>query len=379
MTKTTRRELLAVIKQRYLKASRLEKTAILNEFCEGTGYHRLYAIRILQAAHHYRSGSRKRRRTYSSSLMAFIVKIWELLEYPCGTRLKPQLVPMAESLMRAKEVEPLSDDEWRQLRAISGKTLDRRLKREREIRRLRRNRGMTRHGSLIKSAVPVRITDWNTQKIGFMEMDTVAHNGGDPSGSFIYSLDMVEIATGWSEQAAILGKSEEAILDAVSKIRSGLPFALQGLDSDSGGEFVNWHMVRYCDKENLMFTRSRPNRKNDNAYVEQKNYTHIRKWLGYRRYDTIAQQNLINNLYRNELRQFNNFFRPVMKILRKEKVNNSVSKKTYGAALTPCQRLMESKQIPLETKAKLRELYESLNPVKLKEAIAAKLKRIRES
>jgi len=131
----------------------------------------------------------------------------------------------------------------------------------------------------------------------------------DPSGEFVYSLDMLEIATGWSEQVAVLGKGELGIVAAIDKIHKGLPFELKGLDSDSGGEFIKWHMVRYCDKKKLFFTRSRPDRKNDNAYVEQKNYTHIRKWLGYRRYDTKEQRDLINDLYRNELRRFNNYFR----------------------------------------------------------------------
>ena len=322
--------------------------------------------------------SRKRHRKYDSAFLSLVIKLWELLEYPCGTRLKPQLVPLTESLVRAKEIS-VSDEEWKRLRNVSAKTLDRRLKRERDIRHLKRNRGMTRHGSLVKSAIPIRITDWDTKEVGFMEMDTVAHNGGNPSGSFVYSLDMVEIATGWSEQAAILGKSEEAVVDAIREIRAALPFPLAGLDSDSGGEFVNWHMVRYCEQEKLFFTRSRPNRKNDNAYVEQKNYTHIRKWMGYRRYDTAAQQNAMNGLYRNELRLFNNFFRPVMKILKKKKVNNSICKKTYGEALTPYQRLVQCKDIPPETKAGLRKLYESLNPAQLKKEIEAKLKRIRES
>lgn len=138
-------------------------------------------------------------------------------------------------------------------------------------------------------------------------------------------------------------------------------------------------MVRWCKENNLSFTRSRPYYKNDNAYVEQKNYTHIRKWLGYGRYDNAKQLEMINDLYRNELRQFNNFFLPVMKIKSKEKVNNSVCKKTYDTAQTPYQRLMNSKQIPLKTKPELLKIYESLNPVKLKETIKAKLKRIIQS
>lgn len=381
MTQTTKKELLLEVKKRYLQADYKGKIGILNEFCKNTGYHRKHAIRILAVSYSSVSPDRRKKRSlnYGSNLFLLIIKIWELLEYPCGKRLQPQLLPMAESLERNREIEPLQPSIKHQLTSISAKTLDRRLKKERAIRRLKKNRGTTRHGSLLKSSIPVRITNWNTRKIGFMEMDTVAHNGGDPSGEFIYSLDMVEIATGWSEQVAVLGKGEKGIVTAIDQVRQGLPFHLQGLDSDSGGEFVNWHMVRYCDKEKLFFTRSRPDRKNDNAYVEQKNYTHIRKWLGYRRYDTKEQVDLINDLYRNELRRFNNYFRPVMKIKSKEKVNNSVCKKKYGKALTPYQRLMQSKQIPLKIKTQLQKLYESLNPVKLKAAIEVKLKRIRES
>lgn len=376
MTKTTRKELLSAIKQRYLKATREEKTEILNEFCKSTDYNRLYAIRILQAGHQYKSWTRNRPSTYDSKFMLLVIRLWELLDYPCGTRLKPQLLPLVESLVRSGELPEVSESWKRQLRKISAKTLDRRLKRERITRRLKKNRGTTRHGSLLKSSVPIRITNWDTRRIGFMEMDTVAHCGDQLAGDFIYSLDIVEIATGWSEQIAVMGKGEEGIVKAIEAIKQALPFDLKGLDSDTGSEFVNWHMVRWCKENNLSFTRSRPYYKNDNAYVEQKNYTHIRKWLGYRRYDTQNQLQMIKDLYRNELRQFNNFFRPVMKIISKEKVNNSVCKKKYGQALTPYQRLMQSNQIPPKTRSALQKLYESLNPVKLKATIEAKLKRI---
>ena len=260
---------------------------------------------------------------------------------------------------------------------ISAKTLDRKLKPERERLRLKRNRGTTRHGSLLKSSIPIRITNWDTIKVGFMEMDTVAHNGGDPAGEFIYSLDMVEIASGWSEQYAVMGKGEKGKASAIANIKNNLPFNLKGLDSDSGSEFINWHLVKYCDKNKLFFTRSRPDRKNDNAYVEQKNYTHIRRILGYGRYDTQQQLNIMNDLYRNELRLFNNFFRPVMKIVSKEKINNSVCRKKYDEAKTPYQRLLESKQLNHKQKQKLTEIYFSLNPVKLKNIIDRKVRKIK--
>ncbi len=376
MTTISGRDLLKALKARYLKATLEEKSKSLDEFCQNTGYNRKYAIRILQAGHRYVTKTKTGRKKYPGEILQLIVKIWELLDYPCGKRLKPSLLPIAETLERCKEIHPLNPEVKSQLGTIGRNTLDRYLKNERVARRLSRGRGATRHGSVLKSSIPIRITNWDTANIGFMEMDTVAHCGDNLSGEFIYSLDMVEIATGWSEQIAVMGKGEAGIVAAIEEIKKGLPFDLKGLDSDTGSEFVNWHMVKWCKENKLFFTRSRPDRKNDNAYVEQKNYTHIRKWLGYRRYDTKRQLQLINDLYRNELRRFNNYFRPVMKIKTKEKVNNSVCKKTYDTAQTPYQRLMRSKQTPLKIKEQLRRLYESLNPVKLKEAIALKLKRI---
>ena len=212
-----------------------------------------------------------------------------------------------------------------------------------------------------------------------MEMDTVAHNGGDPGGQFICSLDLVEIFSSWSEQRAVMGKGKIGVVKQIESIKQSVPFKIKGLDSDTGSEFVNWHMVDYCAENKIFFTRSRPDRKNDNAYVEQKNYTHIRKRLGYRRYNTQKQLKLINDLYKNELRLFNNFFRPVMKIESKEKINNSVCKKRYDKAQTPYQRLINSNKISKQKKEELTILYLSLNPVQLKKVIDRKLKIIRQS
>lgn len=380
MTNMSKKELIDEIKPRYLKADKKGKGMILDEFCRNAGYDRKYAIRILQAGYDYHrvknEGRKKRIRKYDSELMSSIIKIWEFLEYPCGIRLKPVLLPTTEAFERCGSLL-ISDNNRRQLDLISAKTLDRRLGKEREIRKLSRNRGTTRHGSLLKSSIPIRITNWDTNKIGFMETDTVAHNGGDPSGEFIYSLDLVEIATGWSEQSAVMGKGEAGIIRSIDEIRNELPFDLLGLDSDGGSEFINWNMVRYCENNKLFFTRSRPDRKNDNAYVEQKNYTHIRQWLGYGRYDTMEQLAAINDLYRNELRLFNNFFRPVMKIVSKEKINNSICRKKYDQAKTPYQRILDSKTVAREKKLELKKIYLSLNPIELKQKIKQKIERIR--
>lgn len=380
MTKMSKRELISATKQRYLKAGKKEKTKILDEFCGNTGYGRKYAIQVFSPKCDYgrveREGRRPRKKIYGSDCLAVAIKVWELLKYPCGVRLQPNLLSTLEPLIRFKEIS-VSEEILEKLATISARTLDRRLGKEREIRKLDRRRGTTRHGSLLKSSIPIRITNWDTSEAGFMEMDTVAHNGGDPSGEFIYTLDMVDICFGWSEQCAVMGKGEIGVVKAVAVIKRALPFDLKGVDSDSGSEFVNWHMVRYCGNNNLYFTRSRPDRKNDNAYVEQKNYTHVRDWLGYGRFDTPAQLAAINDLYRNELGLYNNFFLPVMKIASKEKINNSVCRKKYDIAKTPYQRLIESPQISTEQKQKLRRLYLTLNPIQLKKAIDEKIRRIK--
>jgi len=375
----SKKELLSAIKPRYLKACRKEKGEILKEFCTNTRYSRKYAIKILAAGFDHnriaKVGRKQRKRKYDSAVMQTIMLIWKTLDFPCGTRLQPMLVEMYQVLARHKEI--IADNEIEEkLKTISSSTLDRRLKREREIRHLKRNRGMTCRGTLLKSSISIRITNWDTSKLGFTELDTVAHNGGDPSGQFVFTLDQTEIFSGWTEQYATMGKGERGVLNAVKTIRKGLPFPLLGVDGDNGGEIINYHMLRYCKTEKLVYTRSRPNMKNDNAYVEQKNYTHIRKLIGYHRYDTKKQLNLINDLYRNEYRLHTNFFRPVMKIQSKEKINNSVCKKTYDIAKSPYQRLMTCDQINKKQKEKLKQLYFSLNPVQLKREIDRKILRI---
>ncbi len=382
MTNMGRKELLEAIKPRYIKAAKNAKAGILNEFCQNTGYNRDYAVRILQAGYDHnrveRIGRKSRKKKYDNNLIATVVKIWELLEYPCGQRLQPNLMPTIDALVRHGELK-VNEKMLTLIKTISAKTLDRRLKRERENRHLSRNRGTTRHGSLLKSSIPIRITNWNLNEAGNLETDTVAHNGGDPSGEFVYSLDLVEIYSGWSEQQAVMGKGERGIVKAIDEMKATMPFAIKGLDSDSGGEFINWHLVKYCQKNNWFFTRSRPDRKNDNAYVEQKNRTHIRNWLGFGRYDTMGQMKLINDLYRKELRLFNNFFRPVMKIKTKEKINNSVCKKTYDIAQTPFQRLIDSNVLTNKQKKELTQIFLSLNPLALKRIINKKIIQIRKT
>jgi hypothetical protein len=380
MNQMTKKELIKEVKPRYLKANKENKSKILDEFCKSTRYNRKYAITILQAKFDNdrikNNGRKKRKSTYANQVITTAIKVWEILDFPCGARLKPQLPPMIGALERHKEIS-VSQKIKNLLKRISAKTLDRKLKKERQIRKLNRNRGTTARGSLLKSSIPIRITDWDTEKLGFAETDTVAHNGGDPSGEFIYSLDIVEIYSGWSEQYAVMGKGEEGVVKAMDEIEKDLPFDLLGLDSDSGGEFINWHLVRHCEKKNIFFTRSRPDRKNDNAHIEERNNTRVRKLLGFGRFDTMEQLKAINDLYRGELRLYNNFFLPIMKIVSKEKINNSVCRKKYDEAKTPYQRLMACPQLSQKKKSELKKLYLSLNPAKLKNEIDKKIKKIK--
>ena len=380
MTTMSKKELISATKARYLKSGKKAKGKILDEFCASTGYARKYAIAILAAGYNndraVQMGRKAREPKYGSNVILVVEKIWELLDFPCGVRLKPSLPEMYDTLARHKEIS-LNETLKIQLAEIGAKTIDRRLKKERERRHLNRNRGTTRHGSLLKSSIPIRITDWDTSRLGFTEIDTVAHNGGNPSGECAFTLDVTEIYSGWTEQYAVLGKGETGVLEALKNIRQSLPFSLKGIDGDNGGEIINYHMLQYCAKEKLVYTRSRPDRKNDNAYIEQKNDSHVRRIVGYGRYDSQRQVKQLNALYRNEYRLFTNLFRPVMKIKSKAKINNSVCRKIYDQARSPYQRLLTSRQMKPADKDKLTKLYLSLNPVQLKQAIDRQAVKIR--
>ena len=380
MTSMGKKELVSAIKARYLKADKNEKSKILDEFCQSTGYARKYAIRILAAGYDNnrvaRVGRNGREKKYDHVTMSAAIKIWEVLDFPCGQRLQPALPEMYATLVRFREMT-FNEATKAGLETISAKTLDRRLKKERERRHLKRNRGLTCRGNLLKSQIPIRITDWDTAKLGYAEIDTVAHNGGDPSGEFIFTLDLTEIFSGWSEEEAVMGKGETGVLKATKNIRKDLPFDLLGIDGDNGGEIINYQMLKYCTEEKLVYTRSRPNRKNDNAYVEQKNHTHVRQLVGYGRYDTCEQLKMLNDLYRKEYRLFTNYFRPVMKIKSKEKINNSLCRKRYDVAKSPYQRLLNCDQLSQEKKDELTKLYLSLNPVQLKRAITEKVAKLK--
>ena len=371
-----RNEYLKVLRERYLEAiTRKEKSWILDEYCANTGQVRKYVIRKIQPGVDLKPKQRKKRKEiYDGQVRAALARIWEIFDYPCGQRLKPLFALELDRLRRLGELKA-SDEVTEKLNRISSATIDRKLKHQRGLLHLSRSRARSKHGSLLKQKIPIRLTEWDTSQLGYVEADMVVHCGSSTLGEYVNTLSTTEISSGWWEGEAIMGKSQEHSFWALKQIRKRTPFAWRGLDSDNGSEFINQILYKYCHKERIEFTRSRPNRKNDNAYIEQKNWTHVRKVLGYLRYDTLEELMIINDLYHHELRLYKNFFQPVMKLQSKERIGGRVKRK-YDVPRTPYQRLMESEQIPEEAKEELQRIYLSLNPAELKREIDAKLEEL---
>lgn len=368
----SRRQYLMELREEYLKATKKDKTRILNEYTKNTRHNRKYVIAILNADDVWanKCARKLRPKRYGSEINAPLVKLWGIFDFPCGQRLKPCITEELERLRVFGEIN-ISDKTAAQLKQMSSATIDRRLKVPRQVER-RRRFCTTRPGSLLKRKIPIRLTDWDTQKIGFLEVDLVAHCGSSARGEFLNTVSLTEIATGWWEGEAIMGKGQKVTLEAIKLMKLRTPFKWLGLDSDNGGEFINYPLSDYCHYEKLIFTRSRENKKNDNAYVEQKNWTHVRKILGYFRYDTASEQVIINSLYRNELRLYKNFFQPIMKLAEKVRIGSKRHRK-YEPAKTPFKRLIESDQVDEATKLELKAVYRKLNPAALKRAIEKKI------
>jgi len=345
----SRNQYLKVLRERYLKVkSKKEKTQILNEYCYNTNQARKYVIRKIQTGVDQRPRQRKKRKeTYDGQVKAALAKVWEIFDCPCGQRLKPILEVEVARLRELAELR-VSDEVALKLKKMGSATIDRKLKHQREVLHLLRSKGGPKPGSLLKQKIPIRLTEWDTSKVGYVEMDLVVHCGSSSFGEYINTLSTTEVSSGWWEGEAITGKSQQSTFQALKKIRERTPFDWKGLDSDNGSEFINDILYKYCHRENLEFTMSRPSRKNDNAYIEQKNWTHVRKVLGYLRYDTLAELSIINDLYRGDLRLYKNFFQPVMKLISKERIGGSVKRK-YDTPKTPYQRLMDSGQISEQT------------------------------
>ena len=375
MSLSSRIEYLKKVKPRYLKAGKGNKSDILNEFCKNTGYARKYAIRRLAPQNTIsapRTINRKRGCFYTNEDIHWLSRVWEIMDYPCGQRLEPMLPEMINVLISFNELA-IPESIALKLKNIKSDTINKRLKPYRTKLRRKIN-STTRPGSLIKKQIPIRTISWDEMRIGCCELDLVAHCGNSARGEFVNSLTLTDILTGWTENTAFLGKAQNRIIAGLDNIQNRLPFPLKAIDPDNGSEFINWQLFNYCMKREVEFTRGRPYQKNDNAHVEQKNWTHVRKVFGYKRRETEYELNIMNDLYENELRQYKNFFMPNVKLIDKKRIgkHGEKIKKIYDKAKTPYQRILECNQIDEKTKERLKAEYKQLNPAKLRRAIISK-------
>lgn len=382
----TMKEKKAVTRQiakRYQKEAKREKRVILDEFIFLTGYTRCYASFILRnwgrkvrmrlkganvvvVLGEEKKKMRKREKIYDQEVFLSLKKIWAISDFICGKRLKPFLPELISRLEIFGEIG-ITNELREKLFKISPATIDRMLSQEKKKLQLK-GRSTTKPGTLLKSQIPIRtFSDWDEEKPGFFEVDLVSHEGGNPRGDFIQTLDVTDVCTTWTETKAVKNKAQVWVFEALQEIRKRLPFPILGIDSDNGSEFINNHLRRFCEEEEITFTRTRPYRKNDNCFVEQKNYSVVRRAVGYLRYDTEEELKVLNELY-THLRLSTNFFSPTMKLVSKERIGSKVRKK-YDQAKTPYLRVLLSEDVSQEIREKLKEEYVKLNPAHLKREI----------
>ena len=370
----TRKQYLSKLKQDYLNSNKQQKGKILDEYIKNTAHNRKYVIQQLNNPKLLKSKQpKKRTEKYGPEVVAVLRVLYKIFDRPCGQRLKESIDEELERLVNFGEVKATKETVSK-VKSISSATIDRKLKPYKRIRQ--KGVSTTKPGTLLKKQIAIRVRYWDTTQVGFCETDLVAHCGDTAQGEFLNSVSLTDISSGWWEAESIMGKGQIPTTNALKSIKTRTPFKWLGLDSDNGSEFINQHLFKFCKKEQLTFTRSRPYYKNDNAHIEQKNWTHIRKVFGYNRYDTTNEQRIMNDLYRNELRLYKNFFQPQIKTIRKESDGFNKPKKQRDNPMTPYKRLMTSKQITKETKKELTAIYESLNPAELKRQIDKKLSKL---
>jgi hypothetical protein len=362
MTHQTKSEIIRHFRKAYLRAGKAEKTRILNTVIESTGYSRKHAIALLTNPAKPKNKPKRIRASRYGHLYKPLKRIWAASNFLCGKRLKPFLPTLVASLKRHKEIK-LSKDEEALILTVSASTIDRILAPARK-QIIIKGRATTKPGTLLKHQIPIRtFTDWTEDEPGFLEVDLVAHCGDSTRGEYINTLNMTDIASGWTISTAFMGKSERFCVEAINEVKSSLPFPVLGIDSDNGGEFINAHLMRYCERDHITFTRGRPYKKNDSAHIEQKNWDVVRKMIGYGRFDTYEQLDIIKRI-EGLLAFYQNYFQPSQKLVSKTRIGAKVKKK-YDTAQTPAQRLLARNDVPKERKKLLRDTFRQLNPAAL--------------
>lgn len=377
MSQKSKKEVIAKMRERYSGRGREGRSRLIDELCELVGYSRKHAIKVLGKKLPIGGMVPRRggpRRSYGPAEAEVLKAIWLASEQPCGKRLKiavPLWLPHYE-----KECGPLEAGLRERVLDQSAATIDRQLAPCRIALGSRRRCG-TRPGTLLRKEIPVRTDHWDVEGPGWIEADTVAHCGESMSGDFCWSLTMTDVHTQWTETRAVWNKGQHGLRAAIADVEAALAFAILGFDSDNGGEFLNWHLADYFLKRDtpVAFTRSRPYHKNDNARVEQKNWTHVRQLVGYSRLGNASQAPLLDDLYAKEWSAFRNYFCPAIKHLRTE-VEGSRKRRVYDIPMTPFDRLKACGQVSAGTLAQLEDYRATLNPFALKRTIEKKLRKV---
>lgn len=372
MSQHSKRELVQRLQPRYLKADRKEKTRILDEFVAVTGLHRKAAIRRLRQQSKPNREYRGRPKTYTGSVVAALAQIWRICGCICGKRLQPILADMVASLERHNELK-LDDETKTLLLAVSPATIDRLLRPYKTSNR--RGKSTTKPGGLLKNQIPIRtFADWDDTRAGFVEIDLVAHCGDTVAGQFVCSFTATDIATGWTECFSLLHRSQIAVHDALDHLQARLPFPLLGIDSDNDGVFINELMLKYCQTKGITFTRCRPYKKNDQCFVEQKNWSIVRRTIGYHRYEAKEAHQLLGEIY-EQLHLFTNMFQPTFKLKSKKRTGPKVYKQ-YDTPQTPLQRVLDTKLLSAENSSQWQATYLDTNPAKLRRDIDEKVRQL---
>lgn len=363
----SREQYLEAVREEYLGADKKQKTRLLNEARKRTQLNRKVLIRKLtRVPAARRPGKRRRRATYGVEVRAPLMQVWELFEFPCGQRLAAVLGEQVERLRGCGAVK-CSQPVATQLRKISPKTIDRLLERERKVRGLKRERNPPVH-PLLYQRVPVKTPgEWDRQEVGNVQLDYVLHCGGSTAGEYVLTLSATDIATGWWEGRPQMGRSQKATQESLEAIRVRVPFRVREVHPDNDSGILNDLLWNYCRRHQIGMSRSRPYQKNDNAWVEQKNWTHVRKVVGYRRFTTLAECEILRALY-EALADFRNFFQPSMKLKEKVRVGGKV-RRVYEAPRTPYQRVLDLGELKPQHRRQLEQRYRSLNPVELRRRI----------